>query len=280
MVTTLFHDHATAQLKRREFNRMPSHLESLLLRISPSSLKGLVKRKLIEMLRLQWTLRTGIQIALYSQSDWIIFQDIFTDGDYDAAIDLLRPKALAGGGTPINVLDLGANSGFFALRCADRLLSFRDDVDFNICSVEASPSNFSVLSRNLAMQTNSTGKFSCQLGAAGKRDGWALIAEEEYGCATRVSSHGRRVDYLDLDQLTEGWPRIDLIKCDIEGCEVQFLENYTSLLGKTDSIVIELHPELGVISEKCRQALRDAGFSNQRLLRHQSNGSTEELFCR
>lgn len=259
---------------------MASYLESLLLRISPHKLKDSVKRKLIEMLRLRWTLRSGIQIAIYSQSDWIIFQDIFTDCDYDPAIELLKPKAVGGSRTPINVLDLGANSGFFALRCADRLLGFRNDVEFNICSIEASPKNFSVLSRNLAMQTNTTGKFRCELGAAGTREGTALIAEEEYGCATRVSTHGCRVQYLDLDQLTETWPRVDLIKCDIEGCEVQFLENYPSLLNKTNSIVIEFHPELGVIPETCRQTLRDAGFCNERLLRQQSNGSTEELFSR
>jgi hypothetical protein len=72
------------------------------------------------------------------------------------------------------------------------------------------------------------------------------------------------VDYVDLDQVL-GPGRIDLLKCDIEGAELTFLQNYPQLLQRTDVSVFEFHDDR-CDAKECIALLRAAGFVNQRAL--------------
>ncbi len=57
----------------------------------------------------------------------------------------------------------------------------------------------------------------------------------------------------------ENTSEIDLLKCDIEGAELLFLENYEDLLAKVRNAVFELHHEQ-CDTAKCRAILKKSGF--------------------
>ncbi len=65
--------------------------------------------------------------------------------------------------------------------------------------------------------------------------------------------------FIDLSILMEKVGEIDLLKCDIEGAELLFLENYGDLLGKVRNAVFELHHEQ-CDTNKCRDILLKSGF--------------------
>ena len=64
---------------------------------------------------------------------------------------------------------------------------------------------------------------------------------------------------MDLNSVTADMPVVHLIKCDIEGSEFAFLENYAELLGKTRRVVIEFHSPFGDIA-RATETLRNMGF--------------------
>ena len=68
-----------------------------------------------------------------------------------------------------------------------------------------------------------------------------------------------QLSYIDLDALTESWEAIDLIKCDIEGSEFDFIGSYPNLLRRCRSVVIEFHPAFGDV-EAAKEKLRGHGF--------------------
>jgi hypothetical protein len=104
-----------------------------------------VKRRLLK-LRSQisekedfsWTVKSGLKIQVASKSDWVIYNDIFVDGEYDFTIK--EALGLAVMDRNLTVLDLGANVGFFTLRFLDLLRqSDKKELGCRITLVEGSP---------------------------------------------------------------------------------------------------------------------------------------------
>jgi hypothetical protein len=76
---------------------------------------------------------------------------------------------------------------------------------------------------------------------------------------SRETRHGQTIPFVDIGLLMEHTDEIDLLKCDIEGAELLFLENCGSLLGKVRNAVFELHHEM-CDTRKCRDILVRNGF--------------------
>src|SRR5215208_1602412 len=81
------------------------------------------------------------------------------------------------------------------------------------------------------------------------------------GSATAIEAQ-----YVDLSALLASVPDIDLLKCDIEGAELLFIQNYRDVLQRVRVAIFELHDEL-CDTERCRQLLREYGFSHERMIR-------------
>jgi len=100
-------------------------------------------------------------------------------------------------------------------------------------------------------------------GLVGMRAGSASLHESAVHVKNTIMSgetrDGRNIPFIDVGVLMEQANEIDLLKCDIEGAELLFLENYGSLLGKVRNMVIELHHEMCDTS-KCRDILLRNGF--------------------
>lgn len=79
---------------------------------------------------------------------------------------------------------------------------------------------------------------------------------------------------MNLDALFVDAPRVDLLKCDIEGAELLFLQNYPELLRKVRVAIFEFHADLCDVHQ-CRRLLRDYGFPQHRILRESGPYSLE-----
>lgn len=227
-------------------------------------------RKLVpSKLDLNWALKSGLTIKVASNSDWVIYNDIFVDGEYDSTIQATLQS------TPtdrrLNILDIGANVGFFTLRFVDLLRqSARSDQPLQITLVEGSPKVFAELSRRLLSDNNLAQEVRIVNGLVGERNGCAKISEGDFHAMNSMffdqTADTVNVDFVNLDTLFDADEVIDLLKCDIEGAELLFIENYRDLLRRSKKAVFELHHDR-CDTERCRKILADIGFPNQQLLR-------------
>lgn len=217
---------------------------------------------------LKWVLKSGIRISVASSADWVIYNDIFVDGEYDVPIlECLRRWPSA---QPINVLDLGANVGYFTLRFAD--LARRNgynSVSYHVTMVEGSPTLAKELQTRINLADGVESQVSIINGLIGKREGFGKISETEFHPMNAIVHEGRygvQVQYVDLSSFLEASEKIHLMKCDIEGSELQFIENYPDLLRNVESAVFELHPKV-CDTNRCINLLKSAGFVHCELLR-------------
>ena len=243
-------------------------------------LKTYIRRKAWLLLKAKWKLRSGLTITVENDSDWFVFNEIFTNKEYDPALQLLLSNISS---SPL-VVDLGANVGYCTLRVADELL-LAGHTDFTIVSLEASPSNYSVLASRLD-QPLLKNKATCFLGLAGHKTGKSVVmhSDQHYGHSSAGGNQegaAATVSYVDIETLiTSREKRIDLLKCDIEGSEAIFIDAYSEFLQRVDTAVFELHAgECNV--EHCREMLRKAGLLSKGIIKEDAPyQTTVEVFSR
>ena len=260
--------------------KSPFRFDLMLAGIFKSLVPDQFKRKLRKFVWMRlnpsWTLRSGIIIRVLNYNDWMIYNDIFVDGEYDGAIDRLL-RGSADPARPARVLDLGGNVGFFTFRLADTFLR-SGQKNFNLIMVEGSPSTCAELRERLKWNENLlANRVSVVNGLVGDRTGVGQIAEGEFhGENTLFSSasNTKSVPFVDLDNLVKTWDRIDLLKCDIEGAEEMFLRNYSDLLRKTGCAVFEFHHDKCDIP-LCHRLLAEAGLANAVTIREFGRCSVE-----
>ena len=242
----------------------------------PRSLKPWLWRRLSRLMHLQYQLPCGVYARIDSYSDWCIYNDIFVAGEYDYAINAALDRAKLG--QKLRVVDLGANVGFFTLRVLDlicrRKISF-DHVDCLL--VEASPRLRSSLQRHLGGIGGIELTSKIVIGLVGRRSGEARLALKASECMNHVADEAAdascRVAYYDLSEELDETAEIDLLKCDIEGSEGDFIENYPQLLRRTQVAVFEFHDPICPASEGGAKVMQ-AGFSSSRVLLDQGHATT------
>ncbi len=244
----------------------------------PDGLRKLVPQRIAEGLRrflwslpnLRRELRSGLVVTVASPSDWVLYNDIFVEQEYDAAIDLALERARAGADRPLTVVDLGANVGYFTLRAADRAATEAPAAPIQFVLVEPSPFLAGELKRRVLSQPRLKGSILLLQGLVGRRDGTGVLFESplhfENSLTARSGLRRREVPYLDLDAALGSGRQVDLLKCDIEGAELEFLSAYPDLLRRTAVCVIELHPGK-CDTAACLHLLEEAGFDERRILR-------------
>ncbi|SRR5579875_1035003 len=234
--------------------------------------------KLYESLGLRWTLKSGVTFTIRSASDWMMFCDIFLDGEYDKPIQRALCANEASGA--LRVLDLGANSGFFTFRLADRAQQAAFPGSIHIVAVEGSPRNSRRFETNLREAGLPAGiQVRTVHGLVGERSGTGHILESYSWGMSRVDRSGTAVPYVNLSPLIAEWPRVDLVKCDIEGSEYEFLSVYEDVLRKTCLAVFEFHVAASERIQECRRFLDSYGLVHNEVLRT-CGVNTVELFWR
>lgn len=242
----------------------------------PRRFKPWLWAKISALLSLDYHLPSGIRASIRSYSDWCIYNDIFVAGEYDAAILAALQKASAT--ETFRVVDLGANVGFFSLRILD--LVRREKMEFSGISlllVEASPHLDRELRERLSALSRDGVEIQIVHGLVGKRSGQGQLeianAEVKNAVVERTSQNSLAVNYVDLESLLAPAQRIDLLKCDIEGSEAAFLENYQALLGRTEVAVFEFHEPACPMAAGMAQ-VNKAGFTKHEILLDQGSLQT------
>jgi FkbM family methyltransferase len=237
---------------------------------------------MFEWLSLTWTTTSGITVRVATYNEWIIYNEIFVDGEYDPAIHAALGRV--SGDRPFRVLDLGANVGFFTLRLFDRLRgSGRRDAACDVTLVEADAALVPVLDARLHHDNALAGSVRVVHGAVGRRDGTATFypsaaSPGNGSLEPRPGRGGVTVPSVDVDRVTRDMPDIDLVKCDIEGAELSFFELYPALLRKTATLIVEIHADRSPIA-RCRELLGAAGLTRERVLRDRG-GCALHLYTR
>ncbi len=213
---------------------------------------------------LGWKLGSGLLQEIRTYGEWLLFTDITIRGEYQAARDWLLQQSPD---KELTLVDLGANVGFTSFYLMDGLL--QKGYKFKNLLVEAHLGNFGDLSRRFESNKKVLGQNIAVpiCGLVGKRYGKAHLRTDGLNTIYRVSENkpdgvSHEVSYVDLEDYLDDSP-VDLIKCDIEGSEVDFVQNYKPLLNRTRFLVLELHhsvPGVNVIPEILKN---ECGFVHQ-----------------
>jgi len=156
-------------------------------------------------------------------------------------------------------VDVGANIGCFSLYCAQTNKSGQ------IIAVEPDPETFSCLIENLRMN-HADNVIPLRAAISNKSENITLNVGPGSNMA-RVSKSNSSVPFAQinvpgytLDDLVKSnnLGKIDLLKIDVEGHEVECLKGARNALRLTQRIVLEFHSEQ--IKQLVIQILSDAGF--------------------
>jgi FkbM family methyltransferase len=160
-------------------------------------------------------------------SDQYILEEVFVDRAYDVEL----------GFEPEYIVDAGANIGCFTAWAAARYPGAR------IVAVEPDPGNLLMLVRNTA----GLDRVCVVAGALWPEDRPLLLDgpgdDPSAFTVSTASEVGRPVLGISIGTLLreQGFPRIDLLKMDIEGAERELFGGDTGWLAATRTVLIELH---------------------------------------
>lgn len=213
----------------------------------PNSVKRYIHHFIYSTLNLTWKTKQEIIIKIKSPVDWTLYNDIFVDHEYDKAIYSALKKQT-------NILDLGANVGFFILRVI-ALASKKQQA--TVVAIEPDNKNIEELKRRLGEQNLAfNNRFNIRIikGVVGKKSGYEkMYMSHNYHMNTAIKdfayagSRQEIVKYIDLNNLLKS-KKWDLIKVDIEGSEEELVKNYGLLFKKTKNVIMEIHRD--VVCEK------------------------------
>jgi FkbM family methyltransferase len=227
-------------------------------------------------MHLSYRLPNGAEIRVDSYSDWCTLGDLFMNGEYDHAIDYaLRSRPSQ---KPFIFLDLGANVGFFTHRLLHRASIFETPANrFKGLLVEATPSLQPELQERLKIYRQQGAELKICIAAVGKRKGNAQMnagrSHSRNYVTKDLNKGGWSIPFINLESEPFAQKEIDLIKCDIEGAEVFFLEEYPELISRCRVLVIECHPS-HCIPTVARQRLETIGLNFGGILRDDPEGVT------
>lgn len=218
-----------------------------------------------KQLLLTWVLDTNIELRIENVWDWVVFCDIWVEKEYPL---IVSPKP---GRQPV-IVDLGANVGYFSLLVAHECK--RAGKTPKIISFEGDPETFVVLESRTLQCADVITPYH---GLIGKREGIGYIAHSD-NHATSLLDHefGAPVSYLDIEDYIP-YTAIDMIKCDIEGAEFDFVTNYKELLQRTDVVYMEIHNTKGDSAELHKHMV-SYGFKHKLL--SDKGDTTTEVFYR
>lgn len=231
---------------------------------------------------LVYLLASEITVKVENRAEWILYNDIFVEGEYDLAIRSTLERERRD--RPLTIVDLGANVGYFTLRMFDQMRRFPErHTMLEIFLIEASATLCDTLHHRLSEMPSIYSDCLVINGLVGQKSGTGRLYECAFHAnnSTFVSNaigqvNVRHVDYVDLATMLSDVVTIDLLKCDIEGSEGTFVKHNLDLLCKTRAVIMELHPKLCDVTG-CFQHMADAGLKHYQLL-HESKRTSNPTY--
>ena len=190
----------------------------------------------------------GTKLKLVSYMDYLCFKEIFIEKEYDIYIEEAI-KCNPNSNNAINIFDLGANLGFFSIRCCEIIKRIGLSQKINFIMHEPSTYCRNRLIKNISVFNNQNFNFDIRNTLIGKKGGedW-FIEDKEHHLGQGVSQfienkpnrYSRKIRYQDITRDLNN-SEINLLKCDIEGSEIEFIKSYSKLLKNVNAIIIESH---------------------------------------
>lgn len=194
----------------------------------------------------------------------ILFQRRYEPTQTALLRDLTRPGDF--------VLDVGGHIGYYAVLMG-KLVSPLG----RVTAIEANPDNASLLRENVSLN-HLDEIVKVVAAAAGATPGTATLYRPNVGNRgdsrlfdSPVTAGARReqvtVPMTTLDECTQGWPRVDLVKMDVQGYELQVLTGMQRVLANNPGIMllVELWPwglrHAGTTPQHLLDTLSELGFS-------------------
>jgi FkbM family methyltransferase len=149
-------------------------------------------------------------------------------------------------------LDIGANHGYYAVLMADAV-----GPDGWVLAAEPNPELTGLLGRTLEVNGLAGHVEVVESAVTDRARDMAVlrVPTERSGGASLYATGGadeqRLVCTTTVDELVEGWPRVDLVKIDVEGAEER--------VWRGMSATLERNPSLTVLTELCTDRHYDAG---------------------
>jgi FkbM family methyltransferase len=232
-----------------------------------SAVKILRLHRGIDFILARWplrkTTRQGLQYSIYSVASLIVANEVFGTDVYADAVRFAKPK---------NFVDLGANVGYFPLLVTNLTGSK------SICGLVVEPNPSLLPAINSHIQINGLANVRIiqaavtTAGQAGNIDFFinpSNIASSVSGEFNPLIVTGGGVQKIlvpvvDINQAwMEHFPNesvVDLLKIDIEGAEMDFLQGNPEFMAKVAAVLIEWHKWICTF-DQISALLRDYGFS-------------------
>lgn len=219
------------------------------IRLLPTDIRALVFRvynKTLKVLGSEYTGKTYFGARLYCNlNDYIQFF-IFHFGVWEPEISQVIEQSLSPGDV---FVDVGANIGYDAL-----LGSHLVGPKGKVVAIEASPTTFALLKRNLALNNDFSNVRAVNVAVSDRAGKLNLFEISKYniGLTTSVASRAgtfvASVDALPLAQVlaADEIARVRLIKMDVEGAEAVILRRFLedlSLFPEEMDLVVEASPD-------------------------------------
>lgn len=175
---------------------------------------------------------------VYFPGDHYLGKAIETYGEY-AEAELQAYRAFLGEGAVL--LEVGANAGYMTVPLA-RMVGEAG----RVVAFEPQPAIHRLLCANIAL--NGLSRVSCMHAAVGAEEGSIDVPEIDpsqagnYGAVSLAGgAQGRRsvqVPLVSLDRACGGLDRLDAIKIDVEGMELEVLKGARDLIGRFRPVIV------------------------------------------
>lgn len=187
-------------------------------------------------------------------TDWLVLVEIFLDDEY------VEVGRLFSDSQPATIIDLGANAGFSIRYWLETFPGTR------VIAVEPDAENCAMIQRNIALCCPANSPEVVQACIVGQPRDSVLFEtgsgrEWAYAITTSASPTARNVRALTMENLIADYAitgPIDLLKCDIEGGEVELFEHCDSWINRLQRVVVEVHGRFSVANLLNR--LREKGI--------------------
>ncbi|MHA3772783.1 FkbM family methyltransferase [Verrucomicrobiota bacterium sgz303538] len=186
----------------------------------------------------------GLNIPVAYRDGLISFREIFVEGEY-AFVEPFLPNE------SFDWLDLGANSGFFSLWLTANRKQVLPGFQGRCLMVDPDPRSrlaFELVAKRNGELTNGFQFLSGAIGGTGRKN---LLFEEREHLQSLVHDEDSQTDGMqgvrsvpvlsEAELLSRTDSRFRLVKVDVEGWEVDFIENYPTILERCDILIIEWH---------------------------------------
>lgn len=223
-------------------------MKDIIKKIIPNQATNLLKSWVWREMSPRWVTKSGVAICVRSAAEWVLYNDIFVDREYDEAINMALSESKR---RPL-IIDIGANVGFFSLRVMYQWNGRSGKP--RIVGFEGAPSVYQELIDRVDQPCLSDCS-EYHMGLVGKRKGTAKINTSRFHAVNSVAAEGVghsqsvEVEYLDIEDYIPKEEEISLIKCDIEGAEHDFVSHYERLIAKAKNMIIEIHGTESKINE-------------------------------